>query len=128
MAPWVEKAILIICSVLASSGLWAFIQSRLDRKDAKSRMILGLGHDRLMFLCSRYIERGWISNDEYEDLTKYLYKPYQDMGGNGTVERLMNEIRNLPIRNMNYQPKKGLFWRRRQRVTRRERVITHASK
>ena len=118
MAPWVEKAILIICSVLASSGLWAFIQSRLDRKDAKSRMILGLGNDRLIFLCSRYIERGWISNDEYEDLTKYLYKPYQDMGGNGTVERLMNEIRNLPIRNMNYQPKKGLFWRRRQRATR----------
>ena len=118
MAPWVEKVILIICSVLASSGLWAFIQSRLDRKDAKSRMILGLGHDRLMFLCSRYIERGWISNDEYEDLTKYLYKPYRDMGGNGTVERMMNEIRNLPIRSINFQQKKGLFWRRRQRAIR----------
>ena len=117
MDPWIERVVLIACSVLASSGLWAFVQSRLDRKDAKSRMILGLGHDRLMFLCSRYIERGWISNDEYEDLIKYLYKPYQDMGGNGTVERLMNEIKNLPIRDGSYENKKGWF-RRRQRVTR----------
>lgn len=114
MDPWVERIVLIVCTMLASSGLWAFLQSRLDRKNAKSRMILGLGHDRLMFLCSKYIERGWISNDEYEDLTKYLYKPYKDMGGNGTVERLMNEIKNLPIRNTGYR-RKGLFWRRRQR-------------
>lgn len=114
MDPWVERIVLIVCTMLASSGLWAFLQSRLDGKNAKSRMILGLGHDRLMFLCSKYIERGWISNDEYEDLTKYLYKPYKDMGGNGTVERLMNEIKNLPIRNTVYR-RKGLFWRRRQR-------------
>lgn len=108
----------IVCAIFASTGLWTLIIRLMDRKDAKRAMILGLGHDRLMFLCSRYIERGWISNNEYEDLCKYLYKPYRDMGGNGTVERMMEEIKKLPIRNIRYSGRKGLFGNRRQRTMR----------
>ena len=49
-----------------------------------------------------YIERGWITQDEYEDLNKYLYNPYREMGGNGTAERLMTEIKKLPIHHISY--------------------------
>lgn len=39
-----------------------------------------------------------MSRDEYENIHKYLYVPYKDLGGNGTVERIVNELTTLPIR------------------------------
>lgn len=102
MTPILQLAVTVICSVLASSGFWAWMQSRRDKKDAKTKMILGLGHDRIVSLAMEYIERGWISQDEYEDLNKYLYQPYREMGGNGTAERLMTEVKKLPIHHISY--------------------------
>lgn len=95
---FLEMFITILCSVLASSGLWTVIAKRLDRKDVKTRMILGLAHDRIITLGMGYIERGWISNEEYEDLKKYLYEPYRQLGGNGTAERVMRTVDQLPIK------------------------------
>lgn len=97
-----EFILAIVVAVLGCNGLWAFLQYIGEKKGAKSRMLLGLGHDRLVYLCMRYIERGWISSDEHEDLTKYLYEPYEKMGGNGTVERLMTEVNRLPIHKITY--------------------------
>ncbi len=102
MEPWLQMVITVLCSVLASSGFWAWLMNRRDKKDKNAKMILGLGHDRIIFLALKYIDRGWISSDEYEDLNKYLYRPYVEMGGNGTAERLMNEVKKLPIRTESY--------------------------
>lgn len=102
MEPWLQTALTVFGSVLASSGFWAFLQNRREKKDAKTKMLLGLGHDRLVYLCMKYIERGWVSSDEYEDLNKYLYIPYRDMGGNGTVKKLMDEVQKLPIHHISY--------------------------
>ena len=60
-------------------------------------MILGLGHDRIMWLCMKYVEHGQITQTEYENLRKYLYEPYKEMGGNGSVERIMQEVEKLKI-------------------------------
>lgn len=98
MQHWIELAVTVICSVFMSNGFWTLIQSRRDRKDAKTQMILGLGHDRIIHLCKYYIEQGWISADDYENLYQYLFKPYEEMGGNGTGKRLMDEVRSLPLR------------------------------
>ena len=96
-----DLIITIIVAVFASGGFWAFltavINKVLDKKNAKTQMILGLGHDRIKFHCERYIEQGWISSDDYEDLEKYLYGPYTKMGGNGTVKKLMADVEKLPI-------------------------------
>jgi hypothetical protein len=56
-----------------------------------------------MELGGEYIERGWISRDEYENLHDYLYKPYKELGGNGSAERVMQEVNKLPIKNNNYK-------------------------
>lgn len=88
----------IICSVFASSGFWMLMQKLADKKDAKTQMILGLGHDRIVHLCKFYITQGWISTDDFENLYDYLYKPYEAMGGNGTAKKLMDEVSNLPIK------------------------------
>ena len=95
---YLQLAITVICSVAASSGFWAFFQSRRDKKDASKDMLMGLGHDRIIFLGMTYIERGWISKDEFENLSKYLYKPYRALGGNGTAERIMKEVEKLPLK------------------------------
>ena len=96
MQHWIEMAITIICSIFASSGLWAFIEKKKENKDAKTQMILGLGHDRIIYLCKHFITQGYISADEYENLHDYLYVPYKEMGGNGTAEHLMEEVKKLP--------------------------------
>jgi hypothetical protein len=61
-------------------------------------MILGLGHDKILSLGKEYIARGWITADEYENLHDYLYIPYKNMGGNGSAERIMEEVKKLPIK------------------------------
>ena len=64
---------------------------------------MGLAHTRILTLCGQYIERGFITPEEYEDLVTYLYTPYIEMGGNGTVKRMMeNEINKLPIRHIDH--------------------------
>lgn len=96
----------ILCSVLAASGFWAFIQSVVmkshDSRSARGKMLKGLGHDRIIFLGMSYVTRGWISQDEYENLYEYLYKPYKELGGNGSADRVMNEVNKLPIRKLPY--------------------------
>lgn len=98
MPLWLQLVVTIFSSVLASSGLWAYIMKRSDRKDARTKLLLGLAHDRVMFLGMSYIERGWITQDEYENLYEYLYKPYEENGGNGSAKRVMQEVNKLPVR------------------------------
>ena len=98
MEAWIQIIVTVICSVIASSGFWAWMSQRSDKKDIKTKMLIGLGHDRIMYLGMKYIERGYITSDEYENLYEYLYKPYEKMGGNGSAKRVMGEVNKLPIR------------------------------
>lgn len=99
MGSWLQLLITVVCSVVASSGFWAYFQSRYEKKDASKLMLKGLGHDRICYLGSQYISRGWITKDEYENLVDYLYKPYKALGGNGTAEKIINDVKKLEIRN-----------------------------
>ena len=58
---------------------------------------IGLAHDRIMYLGMSYIDRGCVTQDEYENLRVYLYEPYERMGGNGSAKRIMQEVDKLPI-------------------------------
>jgi membrane protein implicated in regulation of membrane protease activity len=48
MEPWLQTVVTVFCSVIVSSGLWAFLQSKLNKKDAEHQMILGFGEDRII--------------------------------------------------------------------------------
>lgn len=99
MENWLQMTLTIVCAVIASSGFWAYLQARRERKDVKTRMLVGLAHDRILSLGMQYIERGHITRDEYENLYEYLYRPYEKMGGNGSAKRIMQIINTLPIQN-----------------------------
>lgn len=86
----------VILAVLASSGFWAFITHRKETRGARAKMLMGLAHDRIMFLGTLYVDRGCITADEYENLNNYLYEPYVALGGNGSAERLMSLVKKLP--------------------------------
>lgn len=96
MASWLQIVLTIFASVMASSGLWAFLGNRLDRRSAERDLIVGIGHIELVFFGLQYIERGSITQDEYETL-KALYDSYVKLGGNGSGKRIMMEVEKLPI-------------------------------
>lgn len=97
MENWMQMTIAIGCSIIASSGFWAYMMKRSEKNDVRTQMLIGLGHDRIMSLGMAYIEQGSITRDEYENLSDYLYKPYEKMGGNGSARRIMQEINKLRI-------------------------------
>ena len=98
MEPWMQIVITVLSSVLASSGLWAYITRKSENKCAQTEMLIGLGHDRITYLGMKYIDRGYIYQDEYENLNEYLFKPYSKMGGNGSAAKIMVEVDKLQIR------------------------------
>lgn len=94
-----EMAITIVCSVLASSGFWAYLMKKSDKNNDERKMLIGLAHDRIVCLGLGYITRGFITKDEYEDLHDYLYDPYEKLGGDGSAKKVMIEIDKLPMHN-----------------------------
>lgn len=99
MEPWVQEVLLpIVLAMLASNGLWALIGKRQEKNNVERKMLVGLAHDRIIHLGMVYVTRGYITQDEYENLNDYLYQPYEKMGGNGSAKRVMEEVRKLPIK------------------------------
>lgn len=88
-------------SVFASAGFWSFVTYACNKKgnckSAEAKMLLGLGHDRILYLGSVYLKEQCITKDEYENLYDYLYLPYKELGGNGTAEKMINDVKKLPI-------------------------------
>ena len=93
----VQMVLSILLAMIGSTGLWNYISARREKHDAKTKLLVGLAHDRIIFLGMKYIERGHLTNAEYENLNDYLYEPYAAAGGNGSAKRVMEEVRKLPI-------------------------------
>lgn len=104
----VSTIIIALITALTSSGTCSVILYLIQRHDKKkdktsdqtklqSDMLMGLGHDRIVYLGISYLNRGYITQDEYENLHDYLYKPYKALGGNGTAEKVMAEVKQLPL-------------------------------
>lgn len=87
----------IIIAIIASSGFWNWIMRRRSIRSAHTQLLLGLAHDRVIFLGMGYIARGWLSKDEFEDFEKYLWAPYSKFGGNGLAEKVWNTVKTLPL-------------------------------
>ncbi len=95
---WLQLIVTPIAAVIASSGFWAYMQRKDAKRSHTDRMLLGLAYDKIISMGMDYIQRGWITQDEYEDYRKLLYDPYKALGGNGVTERVVAEVSNLPLR------------------------------
>ena len=94
---WAQVITSVLIALLSSTGLWSYIANYRNKHDAKTRLLIGLAHDRIIYLGTQYIERGYITSDEYENLNDYLYEPYAAAGGNGSAKRVMEQVRKLPF-------------------------------
>lgn len=92
-----ENFIALFGIVFACDGFWRVVERKFAKKDVRTKAILALLHDKLFYLCEKHIIRGDITVEEFDNLT-YLFKPYEEMGGNGTCKRLYDECANLPKR------------------------------
>lgn len=97
MINWGQVTVSVLLALVGSTGFWTWLQSRRDKNDAKSLMLLGLGHDRIVSLGVVYIDRGYVTADEFENLYEYLYLPYEKLGGNGSARRIMEQVKKLPL-------------------------------
>ena len=92
-----DSIILIITAIIASQGIWTIVGARIGSKSSRIDLLKGLAHDRIIHVGRNYIKRGWISYDEYEDFMVYLYEPYAKLGGNGLAEKVIEDVKKLPI-------------------------------
>jgi len=91
----VVTIVTMLTTLGASSGFWTYVLAESGKKNANTKLLMGLAYIKACELGFQYIERGSISRDELEDFQKYLYKPYIELGGNGVLEHLMKEINTL---------------------------------
>lgn len=92
----------VISTLITSSGFWLYLDKRRSKRTLDRKLLIGLAHDRIMTLGTRYLRRGYINHDEYENLRDFLFTPYKELGANGSAEKLMLEIEKLPIRHVSF--------------------------
>lgn len=131
MEHWLQLALTSFVTLGASSGFWAYLQHRNQSQSATTRLMMGMAYDTITQLGIAYIERGYVTKDEYEELRKYFFEPYKALGGNGVAERIMNEVSKLPFRS--HSRYSGIFrnretegWINNVRVVTREEQDTTA--
>lgn len=95
----------IIIAILGSGLLSTIVNqvcNAINRKaEARNGVQQGLRlvlKDRLRFLCIRYIEQGWIYEDELEDLIAMHDCYHSTLQGNGYLDELMARAKKLEIK------------------------------
>lgn len=96
----IDNITTVVLAVFASGGFWTWLDRKSSKRSNHTKLLLGLAHDRLIDTGQMYIARGWITYNEFEDYTKYLYEPYKRFGGNGLAEKVYKEVSELPIRSI----------------------------
>lgn len=98
MNPALVAFLSILGGFLAGSGgFWVYLKKKFEKEDHIQELIMGLAHDKIVFLGIKYIEQGFVTKDQYDDLFKYFWEPYSLLGGNGSAERIIGMVRLLPL-------------------------------
>lgn len=96
-----------VLSAVTSSGVMSLVIYLLQRRDkirekqeannsAESKMLLGLGHDKIVYLTDKYVKRGSITLKEKRNL-QFLCAPYFNLGGNGDAKIGFEACDKLPV-------------------------------
>lgn len=95
----------IIIAIISSGALSTLVsalfnmwQSRKKEKDGVRAGMKMLLYDRIKHLGKSYIERGFITTDELEDLTEMHNIYHNELDGNGFLDTVMKNVKSLPIK------------------------------
>lgn len=85
-----------VTALLGSSGIWMWVKTKTDRNNSEDRLLLSVARSQLVEQGRKYIKRGYITMDEYEEY-EYHYKLYSNLGGNGLARRIFEQVDDLPM-------------------------------
>lgn len=85
-----------VTALLGSSGIWMWIKSKSDRDSSEDRLLLTVARSQLVEQGREYLNRGYITMDEYEEYEDH-YKLYSNLGGNGLARRIFEQVDELPM-------------------------------
>lgn len=91
-----EMANPTVTALLGGSGIWAWAKTMADRNDNTAKLLLSVSRNQLITLGRTYIERGYITMDEYEEYDAE-YQIYSALGGNGLARRVFEQVDELPM-------------------------------
>jgi hypothetical protein len=66
-------------------------------EERKLNLIIASYRYRLVQLCRIYLKQGFMTQDQFEQLSEF-YKMYHGLGGNGQAEEFYDKTRALPIK------------------------------
>ncbi len=107
MDPQTQMIVTALITAVSSSGVMSIVLYLIQRRDkkkdlaeanrsAQSRMLLGLGHDKIIYLTDKFVRRGAITLKEKRNL-EFLAKPYFEAGGNGDGKIGYDACQKLPV-------------------------------
>ena len=85
-----------VTALLGGSGIWAWARTRSERNDSEDKLLLQVAKNQLISQGRFYLERGYITMDEYEEYESE-YEVYATLGGNGLARRVFKQVDDLPI-------------------------------
>lgn len=85
-----------VTALLGGSGIWAWLKTRTDRNDSEDKLLLQVARNQLISQGRFYLDRGYITMDEYEEYESE-YDIYSRLGGNGLARRVFKQVDELPI-------------------------------
>lgn len=91
-----ELANPLVTTVLSCPGIWAWAKTRTTRNKSEDKLLLQVAKNQLVAQGHKYLARGYITMDEYEEYDA-AYQIYSDLGGNGLARRVFAQVDNLPM-------------------------------
>lgn len=103
---YIDMITTIAVAILSSTGLWGVLETRRRKMLLKSdeqvkcdenmrKLLIGLARVQICDIGMRFIERGYIYQDE-ADVLESLFTPYHELGGNGSGEYVYRQAMSLP--------------------------------
>lgn len=86
----------LITTVLSGPGIWAWAKTRTTRNQSEDRLLLQVAKNQLVTQGRKYLKRGYITMDEYQEY-EAEYQVYSDLGGNGLARRIFEQVDDLPM-------------------------------
>lgn len=87
---------LIVLPIFMSYVVWV-LQNQKKVRDANSRGTMLLLREKLIEYHDKYVELGYIPAWVYEHFCE-IYKAYRDLGGNGMIVKMKEEIDELHLK------------------------------
>ena len=78
------------------SGIFALLSARQKKNNGIEAGVRILLYDQIKDRGNHFVERGYVTRDEYEDLIKMHEVYHTALDGNGYLDNLMLEVNRLP--------------------------------